>query len=169
MLLVIGGYSGSPLAEVEIINLENPSGACSASISDIPTETYSATPSFIKNKLSVCGGHNLETGETSACYEYNQVTNSWSTVNSLSEPRDRPSSSVIGDEWFIAGGYYDGATISTEVRLDGFSSPGPLVPDGIYYGCQVTINETHVFMADSDDLFTYILEWESKIWSTQVL
>ena len=155
------------MSEVEIINLETPNGACSTKIADLPVATYSSTPSFIDNKLSVCGGANIEEGYTNACYEYDKTTNSWYAANGLSEPRNRPSSSVIGNEWFIAGG--SPTALSTEIRENGVSSPGPTLPDGISWGCQVTINETHVFLTDGEELFTYVLEWESEFWTTQVL
>ena len=158
---------GGVVNEVEVINLEDEDAFCNT-LAQYPVPIEYPTVAFINGFLESCGG--LDDGViTSACYLYSFDTNSWSQTTSLSLAREFPASSVIGGEWLISGGPNIGIQLgSTEVRINGVSTPGPRLHDGVFAACQVTINATHIFLADGHDGFTYILEWETKNWILQV-
>ena len=119
-------------------------------------------------KISSCGGE----GGYDKCYDYDIGRDEWTEVASgLSEDRLYPSSSLVGeddDEWLISGAYGGYGSDTTEVRVGGISTPGPRLPDGIYYGCQVSLNDTHVFFADGFDRWATVLDYERGRFQEQV-
>ncbi len=163
IIFVLGGYDNenNRLNDVELISLGRPDGSCSASAADHPTNVDGSTLAYLDGTISSCGGYPREM----ECYDYDVGSNTWTRTTDLSEEREMPSSSLIGDggeDWLIAGGgdESDLGSATTEVRRDGVSTPGPSLPDGLWYACQITLNETHVFFADGHDGYTYILDYE---------
>ena len=88
----------------------------------------------------------------------------------LSQVRRLPSSCLVGGggEWLIAGGDEPYGSELTELHssLDA-PIPGPVLPDGVFRGCQLAINSTHVFLADGWDRYTYIMDWRRGEWMPQ--
>ena len=124
-------------------------------------------------KVSSCGGRSSLTS-TEACYDYHIVNNQWTGVHNLSEAREWPSSSLVGGDgdWLISGGAYSLGSATTEVREVGglgLTTPGPMLPEGMAYGCQVTLNQTHVFFADGHDKWATILDYERGTFHQQVV
>ncbi len=139
------------------------------SLADYPMGADRQVVALINGEIESCGGLNEAALSTGECYKYDLGSNSWTRTLDLTEPRQSSASSVIGNiEWFITGGEDDIST--TEIRVDGISLPGPMLPNaGMRRGCQVTLNETHVFLADSEDKTTFTLNWGDKTWSYQVI
>ena len=76
---------------------------------------------------------------------------------------------MIGDKWFITGGEKRKLLNSTEVwsEASGFEQVPPL-PVAMFAHCQVTLNESHVFLSDIDGTrSTYILDWEAQHYHQQ--
>ena len=165
-LVVIGGYTSSTgirLDQVEVIDLEDEDASCTF-LAPYPVPIEYPTVAYIDGIIQVCGGR-TDAGITSECYAYDFGSNSWSSSLSLTLPRGWPASCLIGEgEWFITGGDFS----STEVIQNGASEPGPRLDNGVYAACQVSINATHVFLADGADGFAYILEWDTRSWTYQV-
>ena len=73
-------------------------------------------------------------------------------------------------DWLVSGGGDPEGSFTTEVRTadDGVWTPGPNLHDGIYFGCQVALNQTHVFYADGLNLWASILDYETGTFQDQV-
>ncbi len=164
----MGGFANNRFfQDVEIINLEDSVGTCSTAIADYPTKVIYPTLAYLDGALQSCGGITGVDGRE--CYSYDVGNNTWTRQTDLSESKDYPSSSLVGEDgWLIAGGPYPSGSTKTDLRIGGVSTPGPELPDGIYYGCQVTLNSTHVFIADGFDQWTYILDLEQGVFHEQV-
>ncbi len=165
-LIVIGGYNfelGSYLSSVEVVDLENPSSTCNL-INDYPVEEASMTVGIIDGLLKSCGGNY----DTYACYDYNPETNSWITSASLIDTRFRPRSSFIDGNWLVSGDEmvsWDDVPLTTEIWTGTGFEPGPLLPIEMTDHCQLTINSTHVFFADTHATGNaFLLDWNSQTW-----
>ncbi len=172
--MVVGGFDGDfYLDHVQIIDLEEESGECAFNADNYPITIRHVTLGRYPgvNAVSACGGFSNNGGtEVASCFDYDPRTNSWSQTLDLSEAKQMPSSCLVGsDRWLVSGGPNAAGSVNTDMRsVDGFSVPGPTVPDGVYMPCQVAINDTHVFLADQFDQLTYILDTESGEWHQQV-
>ncbi len=165
---MVGGYDGTYYPNVEVVNLDDTDVAC-APLIDYPTTIWYPTLAMTDGKLRSCGGRSYEAGAMAGCYEFDFPTDTWTRTLDLAEPRDSPSSSVVRkDLWFISGTVASTGGVSTEIRSNGNSVAGPPVPDGVYAPCQVTLNDTHVFLADGYNGYTYILNWDEESWEIQV-
>ncbi len=165
-LIVIGGrnnYDGTYLSSVEVIDLENPSTTCNK-IADYPVEDTGMTVGFIDGLIKSCGG----LIETDDCYDYNPATNSWITSASMIHERDKPRSSFIDDIWLVSGDvlHSDDVPRTTEMWTGtGFES-GPTLPIPMRYHCQLSINSTHVFFADTHYTGNaFLLDWYQQTWT----
>ncbi len=166
-LIVIGGYNGelvSALSSVEAIDLENPYTTCNL-ISDYPIEDSGMAVGIIDGRIKSCGS----SYDRNDCYDYNPETNTWSTSESLMRKRDTPRSSFIDGVWLVSGDefYYDegDSPLSTEMwTSDGFEK-GPYLPTKMYSHCQLPINSSHVFFAETYNTGkSYLLDWYSQEW-----
>ena len=168
-LVVMGGIgAGVFLQDVEVINLADPDVAC-LPLNSYPYHIQQPTLAFTEGKLRSCGGAAIESGNTRECYEFDPDTNSWTRNGDLLEARHAPSSTVIRqNQWFIVGGIASAQSVGTEVRVGGASESGPSVRDQVLSPCLVTLNDTHIFLADWENGFTYILNWEEESWEIQV-
>ncbi len=166
---MICGFDGAnTLSDVELIDLDNPDGSCSDSIADYPIYIQYPTLMYHDGVISACGG----IPDYNVCYDYDISSRNWTRVNDLSEDRYFPTSSVVGSrqDWLISGGLNNAAgSATTEIRANGVSTPGPTLNEGVFYSCQLTLNETHVFYTDGyDALWTSILDYEQGIFHDQV-
>ena len=166
----MGGFNGDYLQDVELICLNNnpDDGNCSASIADYPIYIGYPTLMCLDGKISSCGGYSR--GSLDNCYDYDISNEEWRELKDLSEDRLYPSSSLVGEnEWLISGGSAYGGSATTEIiRQGGVPTPGTTLPDGMFYGCQVSLNETHVFFADGYDRWAAVLDYERGTFQAQV-
>ena len=169
---MLGGYDSNTnrLNEVEIVNLNGLDGSCSATIDAFPIDIDDSTLVYVDGIVSACSGYSCSSGCQSEqrCYDYSVDQDSWTRGNDLSEPKGFPSSCVMNNEWFIAGGTDYSGSVNTDVRINGVSTPGPQLPNDLYYGCQLAVNLTHVFFADGHDKITYILDWDQQEFTSKV-
>ena len=167
LLFVVGGWDQVFLSEVEVIDLRNPTGACSASVADYPFNIEYPTLAYIDGKVVACAGWN-ESGGTTACHEYDPEENEWTSTAPISVERDDPSSSLVGDdgEWLITGGGWSSSDVRTG---EGVTLPGPELPFSMSYGCQLTFDDgDQVFLADGSTRETYVLDWNTQEFTEEV-
>ncbi len=166
-LMVIGGYNrelGGPyLSSVEVIDLENPSSSC-GQINDYPMVDTGMAVGIFDGLIKSCGGyHDLD-----YCYDYNPETNTWITSASLINNRQYPKSSFINGIWLVSGDSTnsDDVPLTTEMWTGTGFEAGPTLPIEMSYHCQLTINSTHVFFADTGDTGNaFLLDWYAQTWS----
>ncbi len=150
------------MSSVEMIDLET-QNTCSQ-INDYPIEDAGMTLGIIDGLLKSCGS--LSEGDY--CYDYNPETNSWITSESMLVSRDTPRSSFIDGVWFVTG---DGTNdddfpLSTDIWTGTEFESGPTLPTEMFLHCQLTVNSTHVFFADT--YFTgisYLFDWYGQSWT----
>jgi len=92
----------------------------------------------------------------------------WKNLN-VNLPNGRAhdmGSSVIGNKWFISGGQVSLDSVKSTTVWDGSQFvDGPDMPKEKMSHCQLTINSTHIFITNSNDLpGTYILDWENEVY-----
>ncbi len=147
-----------------MIDLENPSNTCNL-IADYPVEYTGMTIGLIDGLIKSCGGDQ----DTDYCYDYNPATKSWITSASLINERMRPRSSFIDGVWLVSGDStldIDDVPLTTEMWTGTGFEPGPLLPIPMFVPCQLTINSTHVFFADTRGTGkAYLLDWYKQIWT----
>ncbi len=162
-LIVIGGENNGFLSSVEVIDLENPSNTCNF-IADYPVEDSSMAVGIIDGLIKSCGGEY----DTDDCYDYNPATNSWITSASLIIERYRPRSSFIDGIWLISGDGPNGEDdrLTTEMWTGPGFELGPSTPIEMFSHCQLTVNSTHVFFADTHDTGdAFLLDWKEETWT----
>ncbi len=174
-VVIIGGFDADMDDNTDVVqkfNIDSESGACYL-------ESYPITAGFMEAGFMVdgtvksCGGEGGENDyDLSDCYDYDPTTNTWSTAPSMSDTRvGMGSSHVEGGLWLLTGGggYYGGTdeTIfsnATSEVWDGdkFVSGPTLYGEYFTMHCQVSLDPTHVFIADGDTGHTWILDWETQ-------
>ncbi len=122
------------------------------------------TVGLIDGLIKSCGGWS----DTDDCYDYNPATNPWVTSASLINARSYPRSSFIDGVWLVSGDDYvnsDDVPLTTEMWTGTGFEPGPTLPVEMSYHCQLTINSTHVFFADTYSTGTaFLLDWNQQKW-----
>ncbi len=173
-VMVIGGFNEEVtyLKDVDVLDLATSDNNCDH-VRDLPISVYGNDATYYNGQVLACGGFNSDYQDD--CFIYNPQSNSWDQMESMMSTRIYHRSSVIQDVWFISGGQHLHSGINSELDStevwDGSSfAPGPELPETMQYHCQVTINDTHVFVSDIDLLYgssggTYLLNWEDKTWA----
>jgi len=150
-LLVAAGYaSGTRLASMEIINLDDssPNLICD-NLPDLAVPVYSPTGKLLTQQLPVICGGNGATGLYCDCHSFG--TKSWQSITSLKECKYGSASAVLpnpnvsGKEMLLVTGGYTGSVVSTVETFDGNlwsqTSVGQL-PTPIFFHCLEKINDT---------------------------
>ena len=164
-ILFVGGYDGSYLADVEIIDIHSEGKTCLRPV-DYPKVIGVAVGSFIDEAPLVCGGH-TDGSTIDECYSYSFEGDSWTRRADLMEPRGRSVSTLLSNQTFyVLGGYGSDTTQNTsEALMDGQWHPGPNLPQNMYDHCVVQIDSNNVFMAGgSGSKSAYILDMETRNW-----
>ncbi len=181
-IIVVGGYDGGAIDDVEAVDLENPSSNC-ASLSDYPDYEYGMTLGVVGGLVKACGSGD----STDDCYDYDPATDSWSSSTSMLDYREYPKSSFIDGVWLVSGDYYGGyssttqsttdystdtssviydTSSTTEIWTGNAFEPGPMLPKRMFRPCQLTINATHVFFTDmAGSRRSYLLDWRRQTWT----
>ena len=100
----------------------------------------------------ICGG--IGTGTTSKCYYLNQ--NSWIQAQSMSVPRygasmtNYPSAMASSEnDLLVIGGENSSPGYLSSLEVygpSGWSLINAQLPEGLYYACAITVNDTHVLI-----------------------
>ncbi len=122
------------------------------------------TVGIIHGLIKSCGGY----ADRDDCYDYNPETNSWITSASLINTRKHPRSSFIDGIWLVSEDHTasDDVPLTTEMWTGTEFEPGPSLPIEMNYHCQLTINSTHVFFADTFATGkAFLLDWYEQTWT----
>ena len=172
VMIATGQYNAINLDDVEVLELDSIS-ACHSWPAKYPIEVSRAVALKHDSKVTICGGDPL----TSDCYSFHK--NQWSLEAFKLEPAryGAMSAEIRPGEWLVMGGY-DGTNALTDTKLlkNGVFTQGPDLPEPIYYGSCVMINETHLLVAaaryqyhyPNESPRNYLLDVNSKEW-TQIL
>ncbi len=84
--MVFGGYAGTYLDSVEVIDLTNPSGGCEKA--PLPHPTRGQYVGMVKDAdgrdvVQMCGGYQVTDEDQSivdTCYQYDPVENEWTEL-----------------------------------------------------------------------------------------
>ena len=104
-VLVVAGYSSGYINDVEVLDLSKQSSNCDV-LPDYPIALELMTGALLEggSMVKVCGGWDLEDTYTS-CYDLNAGSGAWREAEPMMQERYNHASSVVGDKWFITGGY----------------------------------------------------------------
>ncbi len=152
------------MSSIEIIDLENLSKNCTVP-NDYPVEDTGMAVGIIDGLIKSCGSKGKV--DNADCYDYCPETNSWKISESLLSARNTPRSSFIDGVWLVSGDRYGvhGVSLTTEMWTDKGFEQGPFLPIEMFKHCQLTINSTHIFFADT--FYTgnaYLLDWYAQSW-----
>ncbi len=104
--IVIGGFVDGAIDDVEVLDYDDGQSLACDAIPDYPVEVFGATGALIDGRVKVCGGgFDVNSLFYNSCYDYDPEEGEWLKAESLQRERIYPSSSLIGNEWFVSGGY----------------------------------------------------------------
>ncbi len=144
-IMVATGYRGSYMYQTEVIDTER-NRSCHNLPAEYPHGVEEAVALQHNSKMVICGGF----PGSDNCLSYSN--DSWNLEPFLIEPANYGMMSVEirPGEWLVMGGIdSETSTYLTATRLfrDGIFIPGPDLPEPIYGGSAVMLNETHLFVA----------------------
>jgi len=164
LLFVIGGdlYPSHALKNsVEVFDLSQSESIC-PDIAQYPIKASGILTAFVENRIIGCGGHS-DNGASNRCFAYVNDDNNWIEMRSMSNTGyEAASSSVIDGKWLISGGRE--SRRSTLIYANGDFMRGPILPVGKFGHCQLTLNDTHVFISGGMSLDTFILDFPNRKW-----
>ncbi len=146
----------------EAVNLADPASICQP-IGDYPMDIYGNVVGLVDGVVKSCGS------ETSYddCYDYDPDSNRWVGSPNMLYGRHSPRASSIDGTWLISGPPTTAdAPYASEMWSDGELVSGPTVPPNMDNHCQITVNDTHVFFADGQDLGpSYLYDFNAQTWT----
>jgi len=127
---------------VEIVDLSNNGKTCSP-LPDYPFPIDSLTAVYYLGAIFACSG-NSPNGTQPVCFELESGASSWREVARYPNLATSQGASVIDNQIIFTGGSaYDKGLFFYE---QGLFTPGPILPFAMYKHCQLTINDTHIFI-----------------------
>ena len=144
---MIGGYDGTTLASVEIMNTD---GSNCKPIPDLPMERNYAVSSLINNKIVICGGKQNKDNYFDECLILNG--DSWKHFATMKSKRSEASLVQIDESTiWISGGiekhYYSAAMkISEFINKDGQVTKGPELEQKMAGHCSVKTSNKHIIV-----------------------
>ena len=145
--MVMGGYNRGSLHDAEFVDFSPFKNVSVPKPADLPETMTGPVANLVEDCLIACGGDGVAN-----CYIYNMEDNTWLKTVSLDQPRFLAVDFVMGDSWYILGGW-DSTTDpytyldSTLVYTDGVFHPWHDLPYPASGACIINVNETHVFYA----------------------
>ncbi len=162
-MVVIEGWrpNGDSRSSVEVVDTE-----AERRCNDLPnypnTVVVDTIAEFYLDRIVVC--------REAGCHQYDQMANKWTWFGNLKQRRYNAMSSIINGALLVTGGQNDinsGTRHTTEYYDGGSFVFGPNLPVPMKWHCQITINNTHVFFADTlTSLNTYLLNWGTKVFTS---
>jgi len=143
-----------PKSSVELVDL---SGNACPQIPDYPVPIEGHVAALIDDRIISCGGFDgFE--EIANCFELDDGLN-WNEIDSLPTALAYAAGSIVGGYWVISGGE-DGDTIydTTYIYDDNYFQPGPPMPSPFHTHCQLTLDETHVFIGGGHTKEAYLYD-----------
>ncbi len=168
-IMVATGYDGDFLDHNEVINTET-IASCSNLPAKYPEEIRLAVALQHDSKMVICGG----SPRTGNCYGYSN--DQWNLEAFRIEPSRYGAMSIEirPGEWLIMGGY-DSSNVLRDTKLlkNGIFLQGPDLPEPIYAGSAVMLNQTHLFVAAGRDHYSpyifsirnYLLNINTNQWT----
>jgi len=163
-VIAIGGYNLDDLASAELVDVSGEGKVC-PEVPDFPYKVQYLLVTFYQGKVLACGGISSGTYQDK-CYSLGSDLSKWEELDShLLSKRDKMSSSIIDNKWFISGGYDGFKSLKETMVYDGTQfSPGPEMELSHQDHCQLAINSTHIFFAGGSRKETFLLDWGSGIY-----
>ncbi len=180
LLVATGQISGTFLASVEIINLDdsNPSLICD-NYPDLTFPMFASTGQlFAKQQPIICGG----VGSISYCNCHSYGNSKWQSIPSLRECKFGSASAVISNpngnatDIILVTGGHNGSLVSTVESFDGGilwnQTMFAQLPAAVFYHCLVKINNTMLLLmggslgggAASSTTKTYFFDIVQNMW-----
>ncbi len=148
-------------AELVLIEGDNVT-SCSHVPPPFPKEVMETVAMKHNDKMVICGGWEF----TSDCYGY--WNDGWhiEPFKLYPERYGSMSAEIRPNEWLVMGGYTDYLGYDDETKLlkNGIFTPGPDLPEPIYSGSAIMLNETHLFVAAAASM-NYLLDIETDKWT----
>jgi len=161
-----GDKVGESTADIETIHLSGDGTGCS-SVKNYPLELEEHTATYHDGSVFVCGGHNSEEASyTNRCFQLSNPVGPWTEIFPMPEPNSEMRSSLIDGKWFITGGLRGPGTKSFVYDFDDkLFEYGSQLFDNKYDHCQVTVNDTHVFIGGGSSIEAYLFNWKTQRWT----
>ncbi len=139
-VLVSGGYS--PIGSTAVAEIYDPiQNAWTSSIMILDRYSHSAT-TLNDGRVLVCGGINSAIDRVASCEVFNPKTDVWTSVASMSTPRQSPAMTVLGDgRVLVVAGYNTDYLDSAELYdpTTDVWTPAASLPDQRYGASMVTL------------------------------
>jgi hypothetical protein len=147
LLVATGQISGTSLASVEIINLDDPNLVCD-NLPDLAVSIIAPTGQLFAKQLPIiCGG----TGSKLYCNCHSYGNQSWQSIPSLRECKFGSASADLANpnmnetNIILVTGGHNGSLVSTVESYDGKQWNQTMfvqLPEAVFYHCLVKINNT---------------------------
>ncbi len=158
-------YDPPYLNFVEAVDLSDPNLVCDP-IQSFPVGIYGLTAGWIDGSyIKACGGDNTDDDNESDCYDYHPENGVWTPGGRMILPRIDLRSSTIDGTFLVSGDNNEPSGNTTEVWNGSDFDMGIKLPEQMYFHCQLTLNETHVFFGGNYG-GTYLLDWPNQEWIT---
>lgn len=156
-LMVVGGYTGTSIANVELVDLS--SGRRCQQPAYLPLALNGMVGTFLNGKAMACGGY-IDFQYQTQCYEYDEIANIWSIGPSLLRGRRSAASSNINDtHWLVTGGMDEATSELYDSEQGLFSTSFDLYGDYIYGHYQVVVNASKIVVTggaeETRDVYSY--------------
>ena len=173
-IMVATGWNGSgnELDHVEVISNQTLK-SCSNLPAKFPRGVREAIALKYNSEVVICGGTDAGP-HTGDCYGYSN--DQWTIRPFTLEPPRHGAMSVEikPGEWLVMGGWDGQPTYyltDTQLFKNGIFTQGPELPEQIYGGSAVMLNETHLFVAAADNheivmsSKNYLLDVNTEQWT----
>ena len=162
--MIIGGWNGSTIYDVEIVELSQSGQQCQKP-QDNSYSDKGMVGGFINGRPLVCGGSFKH-----RCSEYSFTNEEWTlTTFSMKEERALAASVILPNgTFFIIGGSYGTNLLTTTELLieDAHFEYGVDLPDELSQHCAVLINSSHLVTAGGYyTLSSYLLDINLGVWT----
>ena len=171
-MVATGNSNGYHIDHTEVIDTDNFT-SCSNLPAPYPLGLEDAVAMKHTSKIVICGGNLGDSQFTGDCYSYSN--DQWNMEAFKLEPPRRAAMSIEirPGEWLIMGGEAEGYVYLTDTLLlkKGIFTQGPDLPEPIWGGSAVMLNETHLFVAAGlngccdDSPRNYLLNINTEQWT----
>ena len=117
LVLVGGVLRSADELTASIHTFENESQQWVTSIPPMPTARRAPAVASHSAAIIACGGKGEGNAVLAIVEVYNSETRQWYTVDPLPSPREWQSCVMIGDTWFLVGGYENATMISARMSV----------------------------------------------------